>query len=294
MKKLKNHYLQNSRKYAQIHNAEGKVVFEGLLLKRYQVSEDYPLVWLLKDDEGIVHSFVNLDDEAAIVVGPVGITQAKAFDNYLLFEKNGKWYGQYFNNDEEIALGKSIELNGLSGIKSLLFYQQKVLYFTDHNQLRRYDCQSYEKIKFLNDWGEVLLVECPQKRIFLFDDSGNFETDDTILFCQKVSGEGLILGNLKSKKEYKILYEGNYLQKYHLHEYYVDGEKSEPKGMEDWYSKDMFIVPDDDNATSGTLYKVEKCKLKKLASGKLHFILKMDYPFDEEFVQVGKETFQIS
>lgn len=294
MKKLKNHYLQHSRKYAQLHNADGKVIFEGLLLKRYRVSEDYPLVWLLKDDKGLVHSFVNLDDEAAIVVGPVGITQAKALDNYLLFEKNGKWYGQYFSKEEEIALGKPISLNGQPAIESFWFYHSKELYFADDNRLKRYDCLRYEKIRFLNDWDDMLLVEDSQKRIFLFDEVEKFETEEPVLFCQKASGEGLILGNLKSKKEYKILYEGKFLQKYHIDEYYVKGEKSESNGMEDWYSKDMFIVPDDDNATLGTLYKVEKGKVKKLASGKLHFILKMDFPQEEEFVQVGDETFQIS
>lgn len=299
MKKLKNHYLQNSRKYAQIHNAEGKVVFEGLLLKRYRVSEDYPLVLLLKDDEGLVHSFVNLDDEAAIVVGPVGITQAKALDNYLLFEKNGKWYGQYFNQDEEIDLGKPIELYGQSGIKSFLFYLPYVLVHADDNRLRCYDCLRYEKVKFINDLGEYLLVYGHKGKVFLFDDEGKFETEEPVLFCQKVSGEGLILRNIKSKKEYKIIYEGKFLEKYNIDEYYVKGEKRETETAikNDWPSKDMFIVPDDD-ATSGTLYKIGKNKIQKLASGKLYFISKITpqegaWPLDEDFVQVGDKTYQL-
>ena len=297
MKKLKNHYLKQSQKYAQLHNAEGKVVFEGLLLERYRISEKYPLVWLLKDDEGIVHSFVKIDEENAVVVGPVGITQAKALKNYLLFEEDGKWYGQYFNKNEEIAIGKPINLNGQLSLKNSLFYLPYVLFFADDNRLKSYDCLRYEKVKFIDILSECLLVYGFKDKVFLFDGEGKIETNlPQLLFCQKDSGEGLILAKLKSKKEYKILYEGKYLHQYHIDEYYVAEEKKETTKMNVWDSNDMFIVPDDD-ATSGTLYKVEKDEVRKLASGKLHFIYKRTFherffPHDEGFVQIGDEIYK--
>lgn len=293
MKKLKNHYLKQSQKYAQLHNAQGKVVFEGIFLKRYHVSGCSSVVWLLKGGDGRVHSFIELSFDYAVVVGPLGISQAKALDNYLLFEKNGRWYGQYFNKDEKIFLGKPICLNGRTTIESFLFYQSKVLYFADNNQLKRYDCLSYEKVESIYDVDELLLVKDCQDRVFLFDDRGMFETKFNILFYQKAGG-GVILRKLKGK--YKILYEGKFLQEYNVDEYYLDGEKREA-GIEPWYSENMFIVPDDDDAVTGTLYKIEKNKVKKLASGKLRFIFKRTsrkklLPLEEGFVQIGDETYQ--
>lgn len=251
----------------------------------------------MKDKQGKLHSFVEMND-GDIVVGPVGVTQTKAFDNYLLFEKGGDWYGQYFSKDEQINLGKPIKLNGLSGIRSFLFYLPHVLYFADDNRLKSYDCLRYEKIQFMDDLNEYLLVYGFKGKVFLFDDAGKFEAEEDILFCQRTSGEGLILRYLKSKKEYKVLYEGKFLKEYNIDECYVDGEKRETD-TEFWYSKDLFIVPDNDDAKSGTLFKIEKNKVKKLASGKLRFISKITsqkdaWPMEEAFVQVGDETFQIS
>ncbi len=296
MKKLKNHYLRQSKKCAQLHNAEGWVILEGMLKRKSRINEDFPFVWILKDKQGKLHSFVEMND-GDIVVGPVGVTQAKAFDNYLLFEKGGDWYGQYFSKDEQINLGKPIKLNGLSGIRSFLFYLPHVLYFADDNRLKSYDCLRYEKIQFMDDLNEYLLFYGFKGKVFLFDDAGKFEAEEDILFCQRTSGEGLILRYLKSKKEYKVLYEGKFLREYNIDECYVDGEKRETD-TEFWYSKDLFIVPDNDDAKSGTLFKIEKNKVKKLASGKLHFISKITsqkgaWPLDEGFVQVGDKTYQI-
>lgn len=298
MKKLKNHYLRQSKKCAQLHNAEGWVILEGMLKRKSRVNEDFPFVWILQNKQGKLHSFVEMND-GTIVVGPVGVTQVKALDNYLLFEEDGDWYAQYFSKDEQIDIGKPITLNGLSGIKSFLFYQTYVLCHADNNRLKSYDCLRYEKVKFIDDSSECLLVYGLKNKVFLFDDAGKFEADEPVLFCRKASGGGLILRYFKSKKEYKIIYEGKYVQRYHIDEYQFDGEKKETSDKETWDSRDMFIVPDDDNATSGTLYKVEKCKIKKLASGKLRFVSKFtsqakDFPLLESFVQIDNEIFQIS
>lgn len=37
MKKLKNHYLRQSKKCAQLHNAEGWVILEGMLKKNLEL-----------------------------------------------------------------------------------------------------------------------------------------------------------------------------------------------------------------------------------------------------------------
>lgn len=299
MKQLKNAKIQKIGNCLQAINSAGKILFEGDIQKKYRIDEGFPLVWILKDAKGIVRSFIELKNQNVILVGPTGVTQAKAQDNYLLFEKKGCWYGQYFSKSKEIYLGQPVNLREKDGLGNFLFIQPNILYCAEENKLQAYNYKSYERVEFIDDSDERLLMMDERDRVFLFDNLGKFEPEGrNVLFCRKGANEGFILLYLWVKNSYKILYQGKYLQNYHINEFYIDGVKTDTTDVDTWSAKDMFIVPDDDKAMSGTLFKIEQNKVKEMAHGKLCFVTtltsrKHRLPLDESFVKIGEQKYKI-
>lgn len=313
MKKLKNAKIKSVKGVYQVADGNGQVFFSGKKIKKFRICEGLPWVWILGDPAGDNQVFIENSDNNTVWFGPKNVAEAKASENNLLFMRGGKWYAQYFGQQEAFMLGDPVNLKGAAGAQNVLFIKEMAdnvtfLYVAYERQIRCWRIKNYEKLCFNDDAGVLKVSREKDGEILLFDNEGRYiprRYGYTLEYVVNEAGLVQVLKYCNKLRCYCLLYQGHVLLKYKPDELHQDnrGEKTlfkkpEIENFNDWYCCKAFIVPENKQATKGTLYQIKGRQAVKAAEGNLFFVNEVTLR-DEEFpkiiekVKVGEQIFDI-
>lgn len=278
MKKLLNTSVKITGKLCSVLTQNDKVLFSGKKVKCFCYCEGFPLVWILQDNKNVSHVFIEDVENHIVWVAPQNICKVCAQRNYILFEQNGKWWGQYFCKNEKIFLGDPINLKDEYKLENFLFVYPVesgyILTCAAESKIEQNQIKSFEKIQFLGYACEALLVESfLTNKLFLYSNYGKFSFNHRQnLFFTTGKNKGLILTYNRHRNCFYKVYSGKYLQKYKADELYRNGCKLDTSEQMIWSSNLAFVVPDKNKTVSGTLYYIKGTKIQEVAKGDLSFV----------------------
>lgn len=279
MKKLINAQVCEINDICQVVT-NSEVAFSGRKIDCFDINATLK-VWVLENENSIKCVFLEDNKQNIVRIGPQDVAQVMVKENYVIFEKKGKWFGQYFSRNHSFLLGTPLDLKCKDAPINLFQYSFEtgyILTLLSDNKIVQQEVSSFKILKSLDSEEYFLMVQNTNKeKYYLYNNNGRYTpllNPFPNLFFVTGQDEGIILTYNASCYCYQMVYSGKYLHSYQADEVYLNGKIIAADENIAWFVNDKFIVPDEHDKNVGTLYKIVRGRAKKVAQGKMFFIYK--------------------